>query len=186
MEKALLQENSIQETCSVCGNKLTRYGSKQLKDGMLCRNCAKLCSRWLEKADYAERTVEQIKEHLDYRRKNQELVGEFKGNKVIEGKYNLFIDDDNKTFLITKRSDFVKDNADVFNIAEIGKIDIVERKYVRSDGSDFYVQLYVNHPQFTTLKFQVNEFGCLNKDSEEYQQALKLAYEYVNALKDRK
>ena len=186
MEKALLQENELQETCSVCGNRLTRYGSKQLKDGILCRNCAKLCSGWLEKADFAERTVDQIKEHLEYRRQNQERVNEFKGNKIIDGKFSLYVNDDEKTFLITKRSDYVKDNADVFSIGEISKIDIVERKYVRKDGSDVYVQLFVNHPQFASVKFQVNEFGCLNKDSEEYQQALALAYEYVNALKDRK
>ena len=186
MEKILLQENSMLENCSVCGNKLTRYGNKVLKDGVLCRNCAKLCSGWLEKTDFADRTVEQIKEHLDYRQKNRERLNEFKGNKVTEGKYSLFIDDETKDFLITKRSDFNRDNADLFNIADISKVNIVEKKYLRRDGSDIYVQLFVKHPQLTSLKFQVNEFGCLNKDSDEYKQALEHAYEYVNALKDRK
>lgn len=185
MEKILLQENSILENCSVCGNKLTRYGSKVLKDGILCRNCAKLCSGWLEKTDFAERSVEEIKEHLDYRQKNQERIAEFKGNKVVEGKYSLYIDDENRTFLITKRSDYVKDNADIFSIDDIEKIDIVDRKYVRRNGSDIYVKLFVRHPQFESLKFQVNEFGCLNKDSDEYKQAMELAYEYIKALKDR-
>ena len=69
MDNTLLQENGFQRTCSVCGNKLTRYGSKILKDGILCRNCAKLASEWLDNVDYAEKTVEQLKEHLAYRQK---------------------------------------------------------------------------------------------------------------------
>lgn len=186
MEKILLRENGLQENCSVCGNKLTRFGSKVLKDGMLCRNCAKLASEWLEDADFAEMTVEQIREHLAYRQKNQEKLAEFKGSKVVDGKYSLFIDDESKDFLISKRSDYVQDNADLFNINEIRKVRIVERKYLNKDGSDVCVQLVLRHPQFSSLKFQVNEFGCLNRDSEEYQQALKQAYECVNALKERK
>ncbi|MBE6126139.1 MAG: DUF4428 domain-containing protein [Erysipelotrichaceae bacterium] len=186
MEKILLRENGLQENCSVCGNKLTRFGSKVLKDGMLCRNCAKLASEWLEDADFAEMTVEQIREHLAYRQENREKLAEFKGSKVVDGKYSLFIDDESKDFLISKRSDYVQDNADLLNINEIRKVRIVERKYLNKDGSDVCVQLLLRHPQFSSLKFQVNEFGCLNRDSEEYQQALKQAYEYVNALKERK
>ena len=186
MEKILLRENGLQENCSVCSNKLTRFGSKVLKDGMLCRNCAKLASEWLEDTDFAEMTVEQIREHLAYRQENREKLAEFKGSKVVDGKYSLFIDDESKDFLISKRSDYVQDNADLLNINEIRKVRIVERKYLNKDGSDVCVQLLLRHPQFSSLKFQVNEFGCLNRDSEEYQQALKQAYEYVNALKERK
>lgn len=186
MEKVLLQENSLKESCSVCGNELTRYGSKALKDGILCRRCAKLCSGWLEKTDFAERSVEEIVEHLNYRRENQERVNDFKGNKVVDGKYSLFIDDENRTFLISKRADFIKDNADVFNIDDISKIRIIEKKYVRREGSDVCVQLFVNHPQFETLKFQVNEFSCLPTESDEYREAMNKAYEYVNALQDRR
>ena len=33
--------------CSVCEEPLTAFGSKELKDGILCRNCAKELSEWL-------------------------------------------------------------------------------------------------------------------------------------------
>ncbi len=186
MDNTLLQENGFQRTCSVCGNKLTRYGSKILKDGIICRNCAKLASEWLDNADYAEKTVEQIREHLAYRQNNKEKLAGFKGNKAVEGKYTLYIDDESKDFLISKRADYVKDNADIFNINDISKIQIEKRKYLNRDGSDIYLHLLVRHPEFTDVKFQVNEFGYLNPDSDEYKQALRLAYEYADALKSRK
>ena len=186
MDNILLQENGLQNTCSVCGNRLTRYGSKVLKDGILCRHCARLASEWLENADFAERTVEQITEHLAYRQENRKRLAGFKGNKAVEGKYSMYIDEESRDFLISKKADYVKDNADLFNIDEVAKVRILERKYLNRDGSDVCVQLFVRHPQFSSLKFQVNEFSCLNKDSDDYQQALRLAYQYLNALKERK
>ena len=63
---------------------------------------------------------------------------------------------------------------------------IIERRYRQKQGSDIFVELIVEHPQFPVIRFQVNEFNCLQKDSAEYKLAVQLAYKYINALKKRK
>ena len=187
MDKVLLTESKDSEvTCSVCSKKLTRYGSKKLQDGILCRNCVKLASSWYDDKDYAAKTVEQIKEHLQYREANKEKLGNFKAEKAVDGKYSLYVDDNARQFVISKRENLTKENADVFDYDQITNLRIIERKYRNRDGSDIVVEVKLNHPQFERLRFRANEFTALNRESEEYKQAVELAYKYVNALSARK
>lgn len=185
-KEALLKTKDGEVTCSVCGRNLTKYGSKTLADGILCRNCAKLVSGWYTSGDLAERTVEQVKEHLDYRQNNLAVIKGFNGLKVVEGKYSLFVDDTKRQFVISKRDDLVKENADVFSLSMIENMRIIEKRYKTKSGSDIMVEILVKHPQFRSLRFQVNEFGCLERDSAEFRLALQLAYKYINAFKKRK
>ncbi|MBR0137650.1 MAG: DUF4428 domain-containing protein [Erysipelotrichaceae bacterium] len=185
-KKAVEQNEETVATCSVCGKKLTRYGSKKLKDGVLCRNCAKLASDWLDNEDFARMSVDQIKDHLAYCQENLARIEQFKGLQVVEGKYSLYVDDSKREFVISKRDDLVKANADVFSLDQIKNMRIIERKYRQKEGSDIFVELIMDHPQFDNVRFQVNEFNCLSKDSAEYGLAVQLAYKYINAFKKRK
>ena len=115
MENEFLNENGVlaDEKCSVCGEPLTKYGNKTLKDGTLCRNCVKIASPWLDDEDYATKSVSDMRKHLEYRKANEERLKNFKETKKVEGKYNLYLDNTNKQFVISKRKDLVKENADV-------------------------------------------------------------------------
>ncbi len=186
VKKALQQDQQPEVVCSVCGRKLTRYGSKKLQDGVLCRNCAKLASDWLDNEDYARMTIDQMKDHLAYCQENLARIEQFRGIKVIDGKYSLYFDDAKKEFVISKHDDLIKYNADVFSISQIKNMRIIERKYRQKEGSDILVELIMDHPQFDNLRFQVNEFGCLTRDSAEYELAKQLAFKYINAFKKRR
>lgn len=168
--------------CSVCGEDLTKFGNKELKDGILCRNCVKLASAWLTDEDYKEKTVEQMKKHLEYRKKNLEKLESFKKSRVIDGKYSLYIDDENGNFLISKRKDLKKDNPDVMTLDSIQEITVSEEKYPDGEGMDVYFEAKVDGDEFNTVRLRVNEFPGALRDSDEFRNAEKLALDYLDAL----
>ena len=58
--------------CEFCGEKLGLFGNTTLKDGYMCKNCARKLSPWM--TDRRECTVEEIKRHLMYRAQNQRVL----------------------------------------------------------------------------------------------------------------
>ena len=88
-----------EKICSLCGQPLSRYGNKKIKDGVLCRNCIKAASPWLSDEDYLNLSLEDYKKHLEYRVKNQEKLEGFKADKSVAGKYSLYLDETGKQFV---------------------------------------------------------------------------------------
>ena len=184
MKKDLLknQEEFLDEKCSVCGSRLTKYGSKKLKDGILCRNCEKMSSPWLTDDDYANKTVEDMKKHLQYRSENFKKLDEFVKSKVVEGKYDLCIDEDHKQLYFSKRKDVKKENPDIIPFDDIEEINIVEEQYLNEDGVDVMFEVKLHNPQINSMYFRVNEFPGINNKTEEYKKASDTAQNYLNAL----
>lgn len=170
------------QKCSVCNEELTDYGNKTLKDGVLCRNCVKLASQWLEDDDYAKKSVKDIKKHLKNRELNLEKLKNFKQSRKVDGKYSLYIDDDNKQFVISKRKDIVKDNADVLPMAEIEEMGIYEQQYLKEDGVDIFFEAKLNDPDLSRVYFRVNEFPGINQTTDEYKQASENALKIMEEL----
>lgn len=170
------------ERCSVCNEELTKFGNKELKDGVLCRNCVKLASEWLTDEDYKNRTVEQIKKHLAYREENLKKLDGFNKSKVVEGKYSVYIDEDNKNFMISKRKDLKKDNPDILPLDSIEEITVTDEKYLDSDGRDIYFEAKLNNDEINTIKFRVNEFPGV--EGEDVDLANRTALAYLDALAD--
>lgn len=170
------------QKCSVCNETLTDYGNKQLKDGILCRNCVKLASSWLDDEDYAKRSVEDIKRHLKYREDNLKAIKGFKPTRTIEGKYSLYIDDDNKLFVISKRKDLKKENADVISIDDVYEMGVYEKQYLKEDGVDVFFEAKLDNSEIDKVLFRVNEFPGINTLSDEYKQASELALKYLDEL----
>lgn len=174
--------NNNDGKCSVCGKQLTDYGNKELLDGILCRDCVKLASPWLSDDDFKKRSVEDIKKHLKYREDNLERLKNFKDVRSVKGKYSLYIDDDNKMFVVSKRKDYVKDNADVIDFDDIEEISVYEKQYKNEDGVDVFFEAKLNNKEIPVLKFRVNEFTGFDKQSDEYKKASELAVEYLDEL----
>lgn len=175
--------------CAVCGKPLTEFGNKKLSDGsMLCRNCAKKASQWLSDEDYQNRSVEDIKKHLTYREENRKKLETFVKSRVVEGKYSLYIDDENRQFAVSKRDDINEDNADVFSFDEIEDIKVYEQPYQDQDSYDIFAEIKVKNPEVGKVLFRVNEFNGLTKDSVEYQFSKQLAdkcCETLNEIKEQ-
>lgn len=168
--------------CSVCGEDLTKFGNKELKDGILCRNCVKLASPWLTDEEYREMSVEQMKKHLEYREKNLAKLESFVKSRKVEGKYSLYIDDENGNFLISKKKDLKKDNPDVMPLEGIQEITVSEEKYPDGEGTDVYFETKLEGGEFSTVRLRVNEFPGALRDSDEFREAEKLALDYLDAL----
>ena len=173
--------------CAICGNELTRYGNKQLKDGILCRDCVKLASPWLNDDDYLARDTEAMKKHLEYREMNKEKLKDFVEERSVKGKYSLYLDEDTRQFVISKRKDFKKDNADLLSYDEIEELSIFEEKYSdEQEGVDLLMDIRLSNPEIGNICFRINEFPGLEKDSEDYKKTLSLAFEYLNAFDGEK
>ena len=173
----------MDKKCSICNEKCTDYGNRYLRDGIVCRNCVKFASPWLSDDDYKRRDIEDFKEHLKYRELNKEKLESFEPENVVKGKYTLYLDKDNRQFVISKRKDYKKDNADVLNYDDIQKLTIYDSKD-DTGNYNIYVNIDLNFEEIDNVCFRVNEFPGLERDSDEYNDALKKAYEYLGALED--
>lgn len=175
-------EEYLDENCSVCSRQLTRFGSKKLQDGMLCRYCAGFSSAWLKDEDYLNKTVKMMQEHLKYRKNNHTKFESFKTDIKVEGKYDLCVDLDNKQLYFSKRKDVMSENPDIISFDEIQEISIIEEQYLKQDGVDVMFEIKVNNEQFDDIYFRVNEFPGINKNTEEYKEAIDLANKYLDTL----
>lgn len=171
-----------QERCSICNEELTKFGNKTLKDGVLCRNCVKLASEWLSDDDYAKRSVEDMKKHLAYREENLKKLDGFVSSRKIEGKYSVYIDDENGNFLVSKRKDLKKDNPDIVSLKNVEEIAVTQEKYLDNGGMDVFFEAKIDNDEINTIRFRVNEFPGVEADSEDFESANKTALDYLDAI----
>jgi hypothetical protein len=176
----------MENKCSICNEDLARYGNRKLKDGMLCRNCVKLCSEWLSDEDYLNRSVEDMKKHLEYRQLNLDSLDDFKPEKEVTGKYTIYFDEKASEFVVSKKKDFKKDNSDVFRYDDIKEISIFEEQYMDTGSVDLYFDIKLKDHDIDNVCFRINEFPGMEKDSTDYQNTLAKAYEYLDGFEKEK
>ncbi len=159
--------------CDICGEKIGLLGNRKLENGNLCKKCANKLSPWF--SERRNSTVEEIKAQLDYREANKSKVASFHTTKTLGEDMKLLVDEDTKTFMVTRAHDLVEANPDVLNISDVTgcNIDIdeskKEMKQKDKEGKevsynppryeysyDFYITIFVNHPYFDEMKFRVN------------------------------
>ena len=175
-------EDDLEETCSVCGRHLTKYGNKKLKDGILCRTCAIFSSPFLRDEDFAEMTVEDVKKHLDYRRENAHKLENFKKSVTVEGRYDLYIDEENKNMVFSKKRDLLKENPDIIPLDSIKELSVVEEQYLKEDGVDVLMELELDNEEVKHIGFRINEFPGINNKTEEYKKTCETAEAYLKAI----
>lgn len=168
--------------CSLCDNELSRFGNIRLADGSMCRKCAALRSTWLTPSDCEAMTTAEMKNHLAYRKENYFKIIEFNFSLEVDGKYSLYIDEDNKVFTISKRKDYVGNNADLFDARDVENISLYEEEYEDSDYVNILFEMTLNNINVPRITFVVNEFEGIEKDGAIYKEALNKAIEYLEAL----
>ncbi len=172
--------------CSLCGQPLTAFGSKQFAGGILCRDCAGIVSEWISDEDLQQMKLSKLKRHFAYRAKNAEKLKVFSPVKAVDAKYDLYIDESAGTFVISKKKDYVKDNADVLKLSSVKDVQILEESCEGEDaGVDVMLEMHLRGWYIKHVKFRVNEFPGLEKDSEEYRKTIETAENYIRALKKR-
>ena len=159
--------------CEFCGEKLGLFGNTTLKDGYMCKNCAKQISHWWSVGK--SNTVAEMYEHIMYRNENKKKVEEFRVTKAMGEYYKVLVDEAAGKVMVTSSDNFAAANPDVLDIADItsASYDIDENKTELKTKDekgnpksyepkryqyryDFYVKLYVKNPYFSTMRFKVN------------------------------
>ncbi len=167
--------------CSLCNKPLSRYGNIKLCDGFLCRNCASIKSQWLTPDICEKMSVKQMINHFNYRKDNLNKIKDFIEDEKIEGKYTLYINKEDKTFVISKRKDYKGDNADILDAKDVSNISIYEEEYA-NNLVNIIMEIKLNNPNISLVSFRVNEFNAIEIGSDVYSQTLDEATKYFNAL----
>ena len=162
--------------CSICGNQIKLLGNKKLEDGNCCKECASKLSPFFSERRHS--TVESIKEQLEYREANKAEVEKFNVTRTIGDGTKILADEDQKKFIITSSKKWREDNPDVIPFSAVTGCEtkINESKYEETttdkDGKtvsyrpprfnysyNFNVKVYVNHPYFDDISFNLNNFS---------------------------
>ena len=159
--------------CDVCGEKIGLLGNRKLEDANLCKKCAAKLSPWFSERRHS--TLEEIKAQLAYREDNKEEVANFHTTRTFGRYMKLYVDENQKKFLVTREKDLAEANPDVISFSQVTgcELDIDEnrRELFRKDKEgksisyeprryeysyDFYIIIHVNHPYFDEIRFQLN------------------------------
>lgn len=187
--------------CDICGEKIGLLGNRKLEDGNLCKDCARKLSPWCDERRHS--TVDQIKDQLAYRERNQEEVRRFNVTREFgTDYYKVYFDDTQNKFLISGNRDFRSQNPDVISYSQITSCymdeeEIREEKYRTNAKGEresydppryeykyrFRIHLYVDSPWFDNIDFSahsgyVARHGMLSRYGE-YQ---SISNTIVNAL----
>lgn len=109
------------ETCSICNEKTGMLKIK-LKDGIICSNCTKLCSP--EMTSWTSKSVNDMKDHLADREENKIQLSAF--NETDNAGLYLKIDDNNKTWIVPLKKNYIEKNVTVFKFDEIIDYELIE------------------------------------------------------------
>jgi len=162
--------------CEICGKEVGVFGYKKLEDGEICKDCVKLLSPWFD--DRRHSTVDQIKAQLAYREENRAALNDFRPTLTI-GEYNPIrielVDGVPTRFVVERNGNYREENADIVSFKDVTSFNIdenenrQEEKFRNSQGEmvsynppryeynyDFRAEIYVNHPYFDDMRFDLN------------------------------
>ena len=161
------------KVCAICGGEIGLLGNRKLEDGNMCKNCAAKLSPWF--SDRRSSTVEEIKAQLEYREANKLEVEKFNVTRTMGENTKIHLDEDALKFIVTRSRNFKETNPDVIDFTQVTgcELDVSERereeKRKDADGKmvsynppryefeyDFYFEIFVNHPYFDNIRFQLN------------------------------
>ena len=185
--------------CDICGDKIGLLGNRKLDDGNMCKNCAGLLSPFM--TDRRRTSIADIKEHLEYREANKELVKNFNLTSALGGNTKVLLDEDARRFIITSARKWQDVNPDVMEYSQVAgcrteiKESRTEIKWKNGEGKefsynpprydvdyDFYATVSVNSPWFSEINFKINSNRIKERNSVEYQETEKQAKEIKEAL----
>ncbi len=185
--------------CDVCGEKISLLGNRKLEDGNLCKDCAKKLSPFFSERRKA--TVEDIKQQLAYREQNKQNLNTFNPTRTFGYNTKVMIDDNQRKFIVTSRSDYRSENPDIIDIASVSNVryDIDESKTERymkdANGNrqsynppqydySYRIKMHinVNHPYFNEINFDVTTSSINSRYSEEFRRYEQTANDIIVAL----
>ena len=185
--------------CDICGEKIGLLGNRKLEDGNMCSKCAAKLSPFF--TGRKKSTLEEIKAQLAYREQNRQNLNYFNATRVLGNNTKVYIDDTQAKFVISRKSDYRSENADIIEIAHV----ISARYEVEEHKSEIYrennegrresynpprydceyeitIYLTVNSPYFSDIQFELTDQRPESRYTEEFRRYEQQANEIVMAL----
>ena len=185
--------------CDVCGEKISLLGNRKLEDGNICKDCANKLSPFF--SERKKSTLAEIKQQLAYREQNRQNLQSFNATRTIGTDWKIIIDDNQRKFVVSRKNDFRAENADIIDISAVNNVryeveeDRTERYTTDSEGNrrsynppqydyDYriFMYIFVNHPYFNEIKFEITPSSCDSRYSEEFRRYEQIANDMVIAL----
>ncbi len=189
------------KNCDFCGEKIGMLGNRKLEDGNMCKDCAKKLSPFCD--DRRRSTVEQIRQHLQYREENKNALRAFSPTLVLGEDKKVYIDQMKGNFVVSrfKPGSWDEENPDVMPIASITScgLDIDEdRDEISTQNGqgqsvsynppqykyyyNFKLKFLVNNPYFDDFEVRLNNFRVEGMGSMEYNRYQKMGMDIMAAL----
>ena len=185
--------------CDICGEKIGLLGNRKLEDGNMCSKCAAKLSPFF--TGRKKSTLDEIKAQLAYREQNRQNLNYFNATRVLGNNTKVYIDDTQAKFVISRKSDYRSENADIIEIAHV----ISARYEVEEHKSEIYrennegrresynpprydceyeitIYLTVNSPYFSDIQFELTDQRPESRYTEEFRRYEQQANEIVMAL----
>jgi hypothetical protein len=185
--------------CDICGEKIGLLGNRKLEDGNICSKCAAKLSPFF--TGRKKSTLNEIKAQLAYREQNRQNLNYFNATRVLGNNTKVYIDDTQAKFVISRKSDYRSENADIIEIAHV----ISARYEVEEHKSEIYrennegrresynpprydyeyeitIYITVNSPYFSDIQFELTDQRPESRYTEEFRRYEQQANEIVMAL----
>ena len=185
--------------CDICGEKIGLLGNRKLEDGNICSKCAAKLSPFF--TGRKKSTLDEIKAQLAYREQNRQNLNYFNATRVLGNNTKVYIDDTQAKFVISRKSDYRSENADIIDIAHV----ISARYEVEEHKSEIYrennegrresynpprydceyeitIYITVNSPYFSDIQFELTDQRPESRYTEEFRRYEQQANEIVMAL----
>ena len=185
--------------CDICGEKIGLLGNRKLEDGNMCSKCAAKLSPFF--TGRKKSTLDEIKAQLAYREQNRQNLNYFNATRVLGNNTKVYIDDTQAKFVISRKSDYRSENADIIEIAHV----ISARYEVEEHKSEIYrennegrresynpprydceyeitIYITVNSPYFSDIQFELTDQRPESRYTEEFRRYEQQANEIVMAL----
>ena len=185
--------------CDICGEKIGMLGNRKLEDGNCCKDCAKKLSPFF--SERRRSTIEDIKQQLAYREQNKQVLMQFNPTRVLGTDWKVYIDDNQRKFVVSRARDYRAENADVIDIAQVSganysvdedrneiygrdadgnRVSYTPPRYEYSYAINMTIN--VNSPYFSEIEFELTDHRPDNRYTEEFRRYEQMANEIVAAL----
>ncbi len=187
--------------CDICGDKIGLLGNRKLEDGNMCKDCAKKLSPFF--SDRRSSTVAEIKQQLEYREQNKQILAGFSAMFTFGEDDKIYIDPMKQSFVVSRRNpgSWSDENPDVIPLSSVTGCNLrvdEDREEIYTQGKDgeqvsynpprykftyhFYIHITVNNPYFDEITARLNDSDVEGMGTMEYNRYQQMAQQVINNL----